>query len=200
MTVPHIRPTPRGPRGEGQHPWSQIQKLRPEGARPGLPCPAKAGWGRPRPQLANHLLTCFLPGPQGGKAVGTGHVSASQPPGRPPPGRPGHRAQVSRTAGSSASSRPRRCGARGRVTPQGPQARTVGRWGWLSGRGRARPTLTPSRASLRGLGRLGVSTVTSPQPLPRTPGPAPQASSAAPILLWLRGAGPAWSLPAQASG
>lgn len=132
----------------------------------GLPCPAEGGWGQPRPQLAHHLLTCFL----WGQVVGTGHISASQPPRQLPPGRPGQRAQVSRTAGPSASSHPHLHGARGSVTPQGPTARQAG---WPSGGGQARPALMLPPMSLGRLGCPGVFTGTLPTASSHDPGAHP---------------------------
>lgn len=128
---------------------------------PWSPVPCRRGLGGPRPQLAHHLLACFL----WGQPVGTGHISASRPPGGCLLG-----GLVSglrcRTAGSSASSHSRLHGSRGSVTPQGPMARQAG---WPSGCGQARPAVMPPPMSLGRLGRPGVSTGTFPTAPSRDP-------------------------------
>lgn len=98
--------------------------------------------------------TCFL----WGQTVGTGHISASQPPGSCLQGGlvSGLRCH---TAGSSASSHSHLHGSRGSITPQGPVARQAG---WPSGCGQAGPALMPPPVSLSRLGRPGVSTGTFP--------------------------------------
>lgn len=124
---------------EPQCPCSQIQKLRPEGARPRLPSLAEAGQGADPAPTGPPPADLLPPRPSGGRRW---ERATALPPSPRwlPPGRPGHWAQVSRTAGSSASSRPRLSGARGRVTPQGPPVRTPGRRG--------------GRRAVGGLGRL----------------------------------------------
>lgn len=68
-----------------------------------------------------------------------------------PPGRPGQQAQVSHTAGSSASCRRAREGHSPEATgSSGPAFSDSGQVGWPSGGRRAQPDLMPSLHPLRG--------------------------------------------------
>ena len=197
----------RDPGSEGQCPWPQIHKLRPGGAWPGLS--ARQKWV----EAPNGPPPADLPPPRpSGGSRWEQAVSQPPSPGRPPPGRSGQQAQVSRTAGSPASSHPRLCGARGRVSPQGRQrgrqAGGVAVWPrsgvGLGGPGQA---LMPSSKSPRRLGRPGVSTGTS------LTAPSHDPCAALPPGVWsslaatlqpqpapVGSAGPIWGPPAQASG
>lgn len=151
--VPTRLPCSQGP-GEGtQCPWSPIRKLRP-GAPGRASVPRRrggAGQAPAGPPPADQL-------PLGAGGGNRPHL-CSQPPRRLPPGRPGQRAQVSHTAGSSASSHPHLHGARGSVTPQGPGTRQAG---WPSGCGQARLALMLLPMSLGRLGCPGEFTGTFP--------------------------------------
>lgn len=78
--------------------------------------PSRKGSGQARASAGPPPADLLPPGAGGGN----GPRLCLPAPGRPPPGRPGQQAQVSRTAGSSASSHLRLHGARGSRSPQGP--------------------------------------------------------------------------------
>lgn len=195
----------RDPGCEGRCPWPQIQKLRPGGAWLGLSARQKrveAPAGPPPADLPP-------PRPSGGSRW---EPAVSQPPspGRPPPGRPGQRAQVSRTAGSSVSSHPRLCGARGRVSPQGQQHRRQAggvavwpqRWGgaWA---GSNAIFQVPLEAGLSRCVHRDLPRCPFPRPLcrPLCPGCGPhQLPALQPQPAPVGGTGPIWGPPAQASG
>lgn len=131
------------------------------------------------------------PRPSGGRWW---EQAAALPPSprRLPPGRHGHWAQVSCAAGSSASSHPCLCGARGRVTPQGPPVRMAGRRVavWLQ------VGLDAISCFPRRLGRSVSCSDPRPAPSQDPWAHPPRPALLHPHLLWLG----AWGLLAQAAG
>lgn len=121
-------------------------------------------------QAAHHLLTRFFCGFVWGS--GGNQPSLGLPaPRLSPPGRPGQQAQVSHTAGSSASRRGAREGhSPGATGGSGPALRDSGQVGWPSVGRQAQPDLMPSLPPLR-----GETAQVCPQKHPEVPSHDPRA-------------------------